>query len=153
EKLGSTIEVSIDVTDFTDDPRLIAHLNDCLISPGPPMVARLTYRFRPKPELEADPESLADYEYVVFGGNDPEMGIKPGLRRMLPVDVLDGLRDAEKDLANWRRSPLRPLIEELIAGLDEEDREEIEEQVNAAHEALTRTEDVSDTADRISERL
>jgi putative ATP-dependent endonuclease of the OLD family len=110
-KLGATLEVSIDLTDFTDDPRLMAHLNDCLITPGPPMVARLTYRFRPKPELEGEPASLSDYEYIVFGGNDPDIGVAPGLRRMLPVDVLEALRDSEKDLANWRRSPLRPLIE------------------------------------------
>jgi putative ATP-dependent endonuclease of OLD family len=35
-KLGETVEISIDLTDFTDDPRLIAHLSDCLIDPGPP---------------------------------------------------------------------------------------------------------------------
>jgi putative ATP-dependent endonuclease of OLD family len=48
DKVGATIEVSVDLTDFTNDPRLMAHLNDCVIDPGPPMVARLTYRFQPK---------------------------------------------------------------------------------------------------------
>ena len=80
---------------------------------GPPMVARLTYRFQPKANLGRDPESLADYEYIVFGGDDPEMSVAPSLRRMLPLDVQVALRDAEKDLSSWRNSPLRPLIEEL----------------------------------------
>ena len=64
DKLGGTIEVAVELTDFTDDPRLMAHLNDCVVDPGPPMVTRLTYRFRPKANLGRDSESLADYEYM-----------------------------------------------------------------------------------------
>ena len=79
DKLGQTVEIAVELTDFTDDPRLMAHLNDCVVDPGPPMVARLTYRFQPKANLEGDPESLADYEYIIFGGDDPEMSIGPSL--------------------------------------------------------------------------
>src|SRR5687768_4887410 len=75
EKIGATVDVSVELTDFTDDPRLMAHLNDCVVDPGPPMVARLTYRFQPKADLDGDPEGLADYEYVIFGGDDPDMTI------------------------------------------------------------------------------
>ena len=53
DKLGETIEISVELTDFTDDPRLMAHLGDCVVDPGPPMVARLTYRFQPKANLGA----------------------------------------------------------------------------------------------------
>ena len=42
DKVGATIEVSVDLTDFTNDPRLMAHLHDSVIDPGPPLVARLT---------------------------------------------------------------------------------------------------------------
>ena len=104
DKLGETIEISVDMTDFTGDPRLMAHLNDCVVDPGPPMVARLTYRFQPKANLGREPESLADYEYVIFGGDDPDMAIGSTFRRMLPLDVQVALRDAEKDLASWRKT-------------------------------------------------
>lgn len=153
DKIGATVEVALEFTDFTDDPRLMAHLNDCVVDPGPPMVARLTYRFQPKANLGRDPEGLADYEYVVFGGNDPEMMVGASLRRMLPLDVQIALRDADKDLANWRRSPLRPLIEELATSLDGDAREEIQEQVNAAQTELVAHAEVVATATRISERL
>jgi putative ATP-dependent endonuclease of OLD family len=153
DKLGETIEVSVDLTDFTDDPRLMAHLNDCVIHPGPPMVARLTYRFQPKAGLTGVPESLRDYEFVIFGGNDPEMRIGGSLRRMLPLDVQVALRDAEKDLASWRHSPLRPLIEDLAASLDEDAREEIQQQVDAAQQELASHDEVIEAAERISERL
>lgn len=153
DKLGATIEVAVELTDFTGDPRLMAHLNDCVVDPGPPMVARLTYRFQPKAHLEGPPESLADYEYIVFGGDDPEMSIGPSLRRMLPLDVQVALRDAEKDLSSWRHSPLRPLIEELATSLDEDARADIQEQVNEAQAELVSHDEVVATATRLSERL
>lgn len=153
DKLGETIEVAVELTDFTDDPRLMAHLNDCVVDPGPPMVARLTYRFQPKANLGRDPESLADYEYIIFGGDDPEMAIGSSLRRMLPLDVQIALRDAEKDLSSWRNSPLRPLIEELATSLDEDARAEIQEQVNEAQAELVSHDEVVATAGRISARL
>ena len=153
EKIGAIVEVLIELTDFTNDPRLMAHLNDCVVDPGPPMVARLTYRFQPNANLGRDPESLADYEYIIFGGDDPDMAIGASLRRMLPLDVQVALRDAEKDLSSWRNSPLRPLIEELAASLDADAREEIQEQVNTAQAELVGHAEVVATATRISERL
>jgi len=153
DKLGETIEIAIELTDFTDDPRLIAHLSDCVVVPGPPMVARLTYRFQPKANLGRSPESLADYEYVIFGGDNPDMAVGTSLRRMLPIDVQVALRDAEKDLLSWRNSPLRPLIEQLATSLDEDAREEIQEQVNEAQAELARHAEVVATAKRISERM
>lgn len=153
DKVGATIEVSVDLTDFTNDPRLMAHLNDCVIDPGPPMVARLTYRFQPKAGVGRAPESLKDYEYVIFGGDDPDMRIGGALRRMLPIDVQVALRDAEKDLASWRNSPLRPLIEDLAASLDDDAREEIQNQVDQAQRGLAGHEELVATAERISERL
>jgi putative ATP-dependent endonuclease of OLD family len=153
EKIGATVDVAIELTAFTDNPRLMAHLNDCVVDPGPPMVARLTYRFQPKANLSRDPEGIADYEYIIFGGDDPEMMVGGSLRRMLPLDVQVALRDAEKDLFNWRHSPLRPLIEELATTLDAEAREDIQEQVNAAQTELVAHAEVVATAARITERL
>jgi putative ATP-dependent endonuclease of OLD family len=150
DKIGETIEAAIELTDFTDDPRLMAHLNDCVVDPGPPMVARVTYRFQPKANLGRDPESLTDYEYVIFGGEDSNMAVGTSLRRMLPLDVQVALRDAEKDLSNWRNSPLRPLIEQLATSLDEDARAEIQQQVNDAQAELAGHADVVATAERIS---
>ncbi|GLS44194.1 ATP-dependent nuclease [Methylobacterium brachythecii] len=131
----------------------MAHLGDCLIDPGPPMVARLTYRFQPKPTLAEPPASLADYEYILFGGEDPGNAVGSGSRRMLPLDLLPALRDAEKDLANWRRSPLRPLIENLASALDKADREAIQTAVDDAQAALSGRPEVDDVAKTISGRL
>lgn len=153
EKLGATIEISVELTDFDADARLLAHLGDCIVDPGPPMVSRLTYRFQPKADFDGEPASLADYEHLVFGGTDPDNAIRSGFRRMLPLDVLGALRDAEKDLATWRRSPLRPMIEKLTAALDDDDRDSVETAVNAAQEALTELDEIDAVARTISDRL
>ena len=63
------------------------------------------------------------------------------------------LRDAEKDLASWRNSPLRPLIEDLAASLDDDAREEIQDQVDQSTARAGWTREVVATAERISERL
>lgn len=152
-KLGAVIEIAIELTDFAEDPRLMAHLGDCLVDPGPPMISRLTYRFQPKPAAAAPPESLAEYEHVVFGGTDPDRHVGAGLRRMLPMDLLPALRDAEKDLANWRRSPLRPLIENLTGSLAQADREAIQAAVDEAQAALGDRPEVASVSGTISDRL
>ena len=126
DKLGAIVEVSIELTETTEDPRPLRYLADCVIEVGPPFVGRLTYRYQPKSGLGRPPNSLADYEYVIFGGANPDNGYGSDLRRMIPMDVQGALRDAEKDLASWRHSPLRPLIESLTTRLDDETRQEME---------------------------
>ncbi|WP_291992122.1 AAA family ATPase [Candidatus Accumulibacter sp. ACC003] len=153
-KLGATVEVSIELTAFDDNPDLIACLADCLVDAGPPIVARLTYRFRPKSSLAGSPpKSLADYEYVIFGGEDEDNAFLTTHRRQLPLDVQGALRDADKDLSSWRRSPLRPLVEDLTSEIDAEARNEIQQLVGKAQTELTDREEVVRTAERISDRL
>lgn len=153
DKLGSVVEVSLEFTQETDDPRLLRYLADCVVDPGPPFVGRVTYRYQPKADLGRPPTSLADYEYLIFGGTNPDNDVGSDMRRMTPMDVQGALRDAEKDLASWRHSPLRPLIEELQAELGDQDRQEIQADIDVAQSALTGRPEVQATADRITTRL
>jgi len=86
-KLGETVEVSIELTEESDDPRLLRYLADAIVDVGPPFVARLTYRFQPRPGIGRPPTSLAEYEFVIFGGEDTDNGYGSDLRRMIPLDV------------------------------------------------------------------
>ena len=105
------IEIAIEFEDFEKETPVLAVLQPFCIRPG---VARLTYRFKPKPYLNKDAApSVDDYEFVVFGGVDEKNRVDYSLRRWMPVQLLPALRNAENDLASWRNSPLRPLIERL----------------------------------------
>ncbi len=154
EKLGASVTIEVDFTDFEDDPALVTVLADCLVETTSPAVARLTYRFQPKASLEGeDPESLADYEFIIFGGTDEDNAWSASDRREMPLDVLPALRDAESDLMSWRRSPLRPVIEELAASLDDDARKDIQDLINNTQSDLAGRDEVKEAAQKVADRL
>lgn len=153
-KLGATVKVIVEFTDFEDNDNLLTVLGGSLVSTDTPVVARLTYLYRPKAALEgAAPQTLADYEFLVFGGTNEDNVFTAAGRRELPMDYLFALRDAESDLLNWRRSPLRPIIEELTASLDETTREELQQLVSNAQSTLAQRPEVSTAAGKVYDRL
>ncbi|PWV63434.1 ATP-dependent nuclease [Plasticicumulans acidivorans] len=153
-KLGATVKVVVEFTDFEDNNNLLTVLGGSLVDTEPPVVARLTYLYRPKAALEGTaPQTLADYEFLVFGGTNEDNIFTATRRRELPMDYLFALRDAESDLLNWRRSPLRPIIEELTSSLDEKTREELQQLVSDAQSTLAQRPEVSAAADKVYDRL
>ncbi len=70
-KKEDEIEMSVEFRDFEKSENLLAVLADHLVKPDP-MVARITYFFRPIPGREEAARSEADYEFVIFGGNRPD---------------------------------------------------------------------------------
>jgi putative ATP-dependent endonuclease of OLD family len=153
QKLGATVEVSVDIVGFENDERLLASLADCMVSVEPEQVARLTYQFRPRPELGHAAKSLAEYEWIVFAGDDPDRRLTSSIRHALPLEVLEALRNADHDLQSWRRSPLRPLIEDLATLLTPATREAIIGQVTASQEQLLNRAEVAEISARVTGRL
>ena len=129
------IEISLDFRDFEGNETLLAILADCLVKPDP-MVARVTYRFQPIADLESDPRSEQDYEFIVFGGNRTENLIGYELRRWMPMDLFSALRDAEGDLARWTRSPFRPLLDRATSDVDDGDLNELVQGVQETTEEI-----------------
>lgn len=125
------VEVHLDVTDFDDDDGLTALLTDYRLA-GNHEVARLSYVFRKKDDVEGPPTSEADFEFKVFGGGDETRSVRSDVRRRICLDVLHALRDAESDLGTWRNSPLRPLLEDAISQVPEDDLEALAEALNEA---------------------
>ena len=160
------VTISVDFADFEDDERLLAVLGEFLITPEP-MVSRLTYVFGPTGVGvdEADggdnddgdggdePVDESQYDFFIYGGDKKDTRVGSEYRRRLPMDLLPALRDAEGDLANWRRSPLRPLLDEISSRIDHQTLIEIAKGISSATEALTETEEVSDLAEEITERM
>ncbi len=133
---SAVISVSVDLTDFEDDVNLMAVLAEHLVEPEP-MVSRLTYEFRPMSGLSGPPQKDSDYEFLVFGGDRPENLLGYEVRSRLPMDLLQALRDAEGDLASWRRSPLRPLLDKAVSSIPEQQLKdiccEVEEAISQIH--------------------
>ncbi len=148
--IDDKIVVSIEIKNFEDDLDVLAVLTDYRLDDDASTV-RLTYQFRARPDLDSDPAADDDYEFVCYGGEDEAKRFGYDLRRRISMDVLPALRDAEGDLGSWRRSPLRPLIETAVSGIDVDDLNEISKAIEAATAGLAEFEDVKALEERICE--
>lgn len=151
-KKDDHILISVEFSDFESNVTELAMLAEHLVGVSP-MTSRLTYVFQPLPDLEKAPMNAADYEFFVFGGERPDNTVSYEFRRRLPMDILPALRDAEGDLANWRRSPLRPLLEEAAAKVSKKDLEDIAKKVTTASKAITAVPEIKALDDSVTARL
>lgn len=125
------ISVFVELQDFEGDLDLLAELTDFRLDDDPHTV-RLSYEFRPIAGLDGVPQSDDDYEFLCYGGEAETKRFGHDLRRRIAMDLLPALRDAEGDLAVWRRSPLRPLLERAFASVASQDLAEVRDAVHAA---------------------
>ena len=107
----TAITVSVEIKDFENDLDILAVLTDFRLDDDPDTV-RLTYLLRAQAGLDGPPASDDDFTFICFGGEDEAKKFGHDVRRRITMDLLPALRDAEGDLAAWRRSPLRPLVED-----------------------------------------
>jgi putative ATP-dependent endonuclease of OLD family len=127
---GDVIEVSLDVTDFSEEPPVVATLSDALVS-GEPMTARLTYRWEPDDLVEGEPV----YRSRLYGGSDNRL-VGTEVRDRLITVFMHALRDVESDVGNWRRSPLRALLEAASHETSRADLEEVRAAMQSANDRL-----------------
>lgn len=146
------IRISLELADFEDNPKMLAVLAEHLVAVEP-MVARLTYVLRALRTLEGPPVTDSDFEFVVFGGESEENTVSYELRRRLPMDVFPALRDAESDLANWRRSPLRPLLEKAATDVDEPALVEIAQRVSQVSDEIAAVPSIAALDKAVTDRL
>ncbi|AJY46873.1 ATP-dependent nuclease [Martelella endophytica] len=146
----TTITISVEIKDFEDDLDVLAVLTDYRLNSDPNTVC-LTYQLRAQPGLGHAPASDDDFSFVCFGGEDEAKRFGHDLRRRITMDLLQALRDAEGDLAAWRRSPLRPLVEDAFIGIDKDALKEIGEKIAGASAAAIDFDEVKTLEVNISE--
>ena len=127
---GEVIKVVVDVTDYGEDARLVALLGYATVDAGPPPVARFTYEFRPRPDLDSSPRDESDYAWTIYAGSEEHNRLRQENRRRMPMVVLPALRDADGDLATWRRSPLAPLLQLASRDIDSTELAGVIDQLN-----------------------
>ncbi len=66
---------------------------------------------------------------------------------------MPALRDAEGDLTNWRRSPLRPLLDDVATRMERDDLQALANGIHEATEQVTAHDEVKDLVDGINDRL
>jgi putative ATP-dependent endonuclease of OLD family len=146
------IRIALEISDFEESPRLLAVLAEHLVAVEP-MTARLTYVLRPLQALEGSPVKGSDFEFFIFGGEREENIVSYELRRRMPMDVFPALRDAEGDLANWRCSPLRPLLEKATGTVDKEALQDIAQRVSDASDEIAALPEIAVLNTAVTDRL
>ena len=152
---GESISVRVFLTGFEGDADAECVLADCLVSENP-MVARLTYLYRPKAtRVHADTGTLTedDYEHVVYGGEDEAHAVGRDVRRWLALTVLPAMRDAESQLAGARRPLLRPLLDRVRPSLDPKTLEDVGKDLAIAAGKLLQEKPFKELQDRINHRV
>jgi putative ATP-dependent endonuclease of OLD family len=150
---GAEICISLELEDFGEDAGLMATLRHAIVS-GDPLRARVTYRFGPGPVApDEDDPAPESYIWTIYGGTDEHPRRIPGeLRMYLHHEHLDALRDVESDLASWRRSPLRGLLEEAAQETGPDELESVREALQAASQAIADLDSIRSLSDRIRDQ-
>lgn len=153
-EMGKEIKISIDLKGFENNESLLSVLTDYLIDNGNSPTARLTYKYAPMEiltEEESDDQSENNYDFIIYGGNEPTNIFGYQQRKWMPLQVLPPLRDAETDLRNWRRSPLRPLIDRL--NVTKEELESAGTKIDNATKEILKINEIGTLSNDIEKRL
>ena len=156
---GAEVIIKVELQGFDTDDDTKSVLSAAVVDFSP-YAARLTYRFAPRVEIETSvgvsvqptgrPLAPQDYDFVVFGGVSETNDVR-AIRREVAVRILPALRDAEGDLHNWRRSPLRDLLERLP--LDPANLEATAAAIAAAVDQLTKDGNIAKLEGHLTKRL
>lgn len=146
------IVISAELVDFDEDPDQLAILSDHMVGTDP-ITARLTYVFQKAGDVEGDPKKESDYEFICYGGDRPDNEFGYSVRSKIPLALLPALRDAENDIANWRRSPLRPLLDRATVTIDKTVLEKVAEDVATAGAKLSGIPEIKKAAKAVNSRL
>ena len=142
------IRIDIELKDFEDDTKLKIILSDFLIDKNP-LIAGLSYIFSPEDNADGDEEN---YIFKVVGtANENTFNYEQ--RRWLPFEVLSALRDSESDLASWRRSPLRPLIEVAIGATKKEELDNVAKEITKSTDSLKELNEIKKLTKKINNQL
>lgn len=156
---GAEIVVSVDLTEYEDEPGVLACLADHEVerpAGWQHSVARLTFRYGPRDTIEeANRPSTRrdDYDFAIYGRDEPSNVIAHDVRRFLGFRVLHALRDAEGDLRAWKRSPLRPLLESVRDKLDPDALAKVAKDVDKATDAVAAEAPLAQLRTEIGARL
>ncbi|MCX4791906.1 AAA family ATPase [Streptomyces sp. NBC_01221] len=156
---GAEVTIVVELRGFDDDADAKSILSTAVVD-FDPYVARLTYRFTPRTEVATAggprvqptgrPLTAKDYDAIVFAGASESNDVR-AIRREVALRVLPALRDAEGDLHNWRRSPLRDLLERLP--LDPVNLEATASAIATAVDQLTKDDNVAKLEGHLTARL
>ncbi|MFD8155932.1 ATP-dependent nuclease [Streptomyces malaysiensis] len=148
---GHEVTISVEIGDFADDDRIGAVLADAIVCRDP-LTARLTYRYGPRAIPGREDEDPV-YSWAIYRGTNEDDLMPAELRGYLHLSFLHALRDVESDVANWRRSPLRQLLEAAAESATSEQLTQIAQSVEEANGQVGKLPSVEELGDNITDLM
>lgn len=108
------VRVEVEIQGFEDSTGALSQFDGWIVSKTP-LTARVTYVWRLEDHAddidgETSEASAHDFVWRIFGGSD-EARDASRIVDELPLTVVPALRDAARDLASWRTSPLAAIVD------------------------------------------
>ena len=152
---GTEIEINVQFTNFMedDDKDFLTKVQGCIISKDPP-IAQVSFLYQPS-NIEDTDEAIGPdyYETIIFGGNDKNnKSSAREFRKHVRLQIVPAVRDIERDLRIWQRSPLRKLTEAMNLSTNPDFRE-VAKRVVIATTQLQAIDPVKRLQDDVRERL
>lgn len=121
---GRQIKIEVQFTDFATEGSQeylpLSWLSDCFITVDTERVAQLTYIYYEDKKPNDRPSGQDDYEFKIYPAKDPDkpFNIK-GMRKDIPLCLIEALRDIAGDNKTWHRSPLNRLLKLIDLPLEQ----------------------------------
>lgn len=106
------VRVEVELQGFEGLTGALSQFDGWIVSKSP-LTARVTYVWRMEhapDEADASDVAARNFGWRIFGGSDESRDANRIVDE-LPLTVVPALRDAARDLANWRTSPLAAIVE------------------------------------------
>ncbi|AZV41530.1 ATP-dependent endonuclease [Peribacillus asahii] len=136
------IEISLEIQGFEHNTALLATFCDATINTNPPTI-RITYEFAPISDKE--------YGYLIYLGEDKSFAFTHQHRKMLNLKVINGLRDANSDFKNLRKSPLNQLLKQY--DFDKAVLKEIAQNMKDEGKSILSFEELIDLKEKINKNI
>ncbi|WGT39133.1 AAA family ATPase [Lysinibacillus sp. 1 U-2021] len=136
------IEISIEVQGFEKHTALLAAFCDGTICTNPATI-KISYEFAPINEKE--------YGYSIFLGDNRDLQFTHNHRKLLNLKVINGLRDANNDLKNSKKSPFNKLLKAYE--FDKDLLNDIALDMKETGNAILELEELADLSEKINTNL
>ncbi|TWI56104.1 ATP-dependent nuclease [Halalkalibacter nanhaiisediminis] len=136
------IEISIEIQGFEKHTALLAAFCDGSVCEEPPTI-KITYEFAPINDKE--------YGYSIFLGDNRDLPFTHIHRKLLNIKVINGLRDANNDLKNSKKSPFNKLLKTYE--VDKDLLNEIALEMKEKGNVILELEEIEDLSDKLNSNL
>lgn len=134
-----SIEISIEIQGFENNISLLSTFASATVNETPPTL-RFTYIYKATDD--------GNYSYNIYQGINEENPFTHKHRKMLNIKVINGLRDANNDLKNIRKSPLNKLIKQY--DFDRNELDDIALRMKGQSDSILSLEEIIDLKERVN---